>query len=78
MQVAFKNNQTGIHYITDKVPLSAVMLENGGMEASQFPPAWQGLPPSAETTQQYSGALPALSQSRLSLTAAALRGHQAL
>ena len=58
--MAIKNNQTGIHYITDKVALSAVMLESGGMEASQFPPAWQGLPASSETMQQYSGTSSAL------------------
>lgn len=78
-QVAFKNTQTGIHYVTDRIPLSALLLENGNMEPLGFPPAWQALPPSNEVAAPISGAcqLPCLCFSTQNEDRGGIRGHAA-
>lgn len=66
MQVAVRNNQQGVFYFNDTIPLEALLLEEGSLQPSEFIPAWRALPDASETVQPIqarggpSSALPSL------------------
>ena len=51
-QVAIRNNQLGVAYFNDTLPLPAVLLEDGKIEGSVFVGSWKSIPEANEVTQQ--------------------------
>ena len=51
-QVAIKNTQQGVFYYQDCVPLEALFVEDGRIEASAFVSAWKAMPDANEATKQ--------------------------
>ncbi|KAK9812096.1 hypothetical protein WJX73_006205 [Symbiochloris irregularis] len=58
LQVAIRNNQQGVLYMSDSVPASALFTEGGNMDPSTFPPTWKGLPDASEASQHLQGVTP--------------------
>ncbi len=52
MQVAIKTAQLGVFYYTDAVPLEALFLESGRIEAGVFVSSWKSIPDANEATKQ--------------------------
>ncbi|KAK9867573.1 hypothetical protein WJX84_010901 [Apatococcus fuscideae] len=52
LQVAIRNNQLGVAYFNDTLPLPAVLLEDGKIEGSVFVGSWKSIPEANEVTQQ--------------------------
>lgn len=51
LQVAIRNNQQGVFYFNDSIPLSALLREDGILQPSAFIPAWKSLPDANEAVQ---------------------------
>ena len=51
MQVAIRNN-AGVFYLTDQVPVTALLLEEGRIEPGEFVQTWKSLPESNETKKE--------------------------
>lgn len=47
-QVAIRNNQQGVFYFSDTIPLGALLREQGVVQPSAFVPAWRAIPDTAE------------------------------
>lgn len=52
VQVAIKTAQLGVFYYTDAVPLEALFLESGRIEAGVFVSSWKSIPDANEATKQ--------------------------
>lgn len=59
LQVAIRNNQQGVLYLNDTIPVTALFVESGQMEPSNFPPSWKAIPDANEASQQIPGPSPA-------------------
>ena len=68
-QVAIRNNQQGVFYFSDTIPLAALLREQGVMQPSAFVPAWRAIPDSAEVVSNV-----AIRQTTADAAIAALRG----
>ena len=51
-QVAIKTAQLGVFYYTDAIPLEALFLESGRIEAHVFVSSWKSIPDANEATKQ--------------------------
>ena len=52
LQVAIKCSQVGVLYLTDAIPLGAVLAEGGKIESTEFVAAWKSIPEAQEVKQQ--------------------------
>ena len=52
MQVAIRNNQQGVFYFNDQIPLTALMQEDGRIEPAAFVQTWKNLPTANETQKE--------------------------
>ena len=52
MQVAIRNNQQGVFYFNDQIPLTALMQEDGRIEPAAFVQTWKNLPETNETQKE--------------------------
>ena len=50
--MAIRNNQLGVAYLNDSLPLPAILVEDGKIEGSVFVGSWKSLPEANEVTQQ--------------------------
>ena len=50
--MAIKTAQLGVFYYTDAVPLEALFLEGGRIEAGVFVSSWKSIPDANEATKQ--------------------------
>ncbi|GBG71965.1 hypothetical protein CBR_g10902 [Chara braunii] len=57
LQVAVKNQQQPVWYFADKVPLHALLLEEGKMERSAFLETWKSLPDANEVSKDLANAV---------------------
>ena len=62
LQVAIKTNQVGVVYLNDTVPMSAVLTEEGRVDAQAFGQMWQAAPPANQMTQVVQGSAPVAAQ----------------
>ncbi|KAL3140598.1 hypothetical protein ABBQ32_005169 [Trebouxia sp. C0010 RCD-2024] len=52
LQVAIRNNQQGVFYFNDQIPLTALMQEDGRIEPAAFVQTWKNLPEANETQKE--------------------------
>lgn len=52
VQVAIRNNQQGVFYFNDQIPLTALMQEDGRIEPAAFVQTWKNLPEANETQKE--------------------------
>ena len=72
LQVAIRNNQLGVAYFNDTLPLPAILVEDGKIEGSVFVGSWKSLPEANEVTQQLPINIGSLDSVRARLAAANL------
>lgn len=72
LQVAIRNNQLGVAYFNDTLPLPAILVEDGKIEGSVFVGSWKSLPEANEVTQQLPINIGSLESVRARLAAANL------
>ncbi|KAK9833824.1 hypothetical protein WJX74_006957 [Apatococcus lobatus] len=72
LQVAIRNNQLGVAYFNDSLPLPAILVEDGKIEGSVFVGSWKSLPEANEVTQQLPINIGSLESVRARLAAANL------
>ena len=70
LQVAIRNNQQGVFYFNDNIPLEALLREQGALQPSAFIPVWKSLPDANEAVQNL--------QSRINTPDAAIQRLQTL
>ena len=51
-QVAIRNQQQGVFYFNDKIPLTALLLEDGRIEPAAFVNMWKNLPEANESQKE--------------------------
>ncbi|CAM8906511.1 unnamed protein product [Rhodiola kirilowii] len=57
LQVAIKNNQQPVWYLTDKISLHVVFSDDGKMERGKFLESWRSLPDTNEVTKDFPSAI---------------------
>ncbi|CAA7394837.1 unnamed protein product [Spirodela intermedia] len=57
LQVAVKNNQQPVWYFNDKIPLQALLMEDGKMERQSFLETWKSLPDANEVAKELPSAV---------------------
>ena len=58
LQVAIKCNQLGVLYLTDAIPLTAVLSENGKISNAEFGSGWAAVPEPQALQQQLNVSIP--------------------
>jgi len=51
-QVAIRNQQQGVFYFNDQIPLTALLLEDGRIEPAAFVQTWKNLPEANESQKE--------------------------
>ena len=50
--MAIRNNQQGVFYFSDQIPLTALLLEDGRIEPAAFVQSWKNLPEANESQKE--------------------------
>eukprot|EP00887_Chlorella_sp_A99_P005532 scaffold1.g5532.t1 len=70
LQAAIKTAQLGVAYLSDVLPLSAVLLEGLHLEPAAFVETWRATPEAAEQQAELGGAVGSVDAARAGLSAA--------